>query len=181
MWIWPTGVSLYNGAVFDLIITNWTSDEKPFSTSSSSPDWRITGRWMPVRIKETRKLVLIITSSDPELALECLDYCGDIFDDCPNGCDDKTAQCEIECSNQLTECLFFWTWCSFLSCFKLQNFYFYFKLSRTFNLEQPNRPCQYGCPVDCTDCQSPFCQDLKCRDPETNDDYLVCKEFFWLN
>merc|ERR1711935_1059920 len=41
-------------------------------------------------------------------------------------------------------------------------------------------PCQNGCPVDCTDCQSPFCKDLQCRDPETNDDYLTCKKHFEL-
>merc|ERR1711935_785802 len=81
---------------------------------------------------------------DPELAVECIHYCGDLHDDCLNSCTDETVRCELECSNQLTECLFF--------C-----------------------PCQYGCPIDCTDCPSPFCQNIECRDPETNQDYLVCK------
>ena len=53
------------------------------------------------------KLILMITSSDPELAVECGDYCVDIYNDCSNGCVNETAQCGLGCTSELTECLFY--------------------------------------------------------------------------
>ena len=53
------------------------------------------------------KLILMLASSDPELAVECGDYCVDIYNDCSNGCVNETAQCGFQCTSELTECLFY--------------------------------------------------------------------------
>merc|ERR1711892_1197186 len=72
---------------------------------------------------------------DPELAVECIHYCGDLHDDCLNSCIDETDQCELECSNQLNECLTFCTECFFLMSFNFKKMIFFLKMSQTFNLE----------------------------------------------
>merc|ERR1711935_785762 len=39
-------------------------------------------------------------------------------------------------------------------------------------------PCQTDCPTGCEQCESDFCQSVQCRDPEANEDYITCENYY---